>query len=89
MSGREFRLRYYLRLSVFDRPGVLGRVATELGQRNVSLAELVQEPRDEGRADVVIVTHLAEEGAVKDALAALEREGLFASSPALVRIEET
>jgi homoserine dehydrogenase len=89
VASRDLRLRYYLRLSVFDRPGVLGRVASELGNRNVSLAEIVQEPRDEGRADVTIVTHVASEGAVRDALGALEQDGMFASPYALVRIEET
>lgn len=84
----EVRARYYLRFGVEDRPGVLGQIATSLGQHGVSLAEVVQEsPRaaDEP-VDVFALTHEAREGDVQDALAAVERLGAVRRPTTLIRI---
>ena len=43
----EVETRYYLRTRVFDRPGVIGRMATVLGAHGVSLASVFQ-PEHEG-----------------------------------------
>ncbi|MGQ0508642.1 MAG: homoserine dehydrogenase, partial [Myxococcaceae bacterium] len=57
--------KYYLRFSVNDEPGVLGKIASFLGEKGVSLASVLQrQPPDvEGKADatIVIFTHSARE----------------------------
>jgi len=66
------RCRYYLRLQVTDRPGVLGTVANVLGDRQISISSVLQhEPV--GRVEthgvpVVITTYEALEGALRAAL---------------------
>jgi homoserine dehydrogenase len=75
MGGQEAALRslsraesrYYLRLEVADRPGILGRVATALGKRGVSVASMVQHEGN-GSASMVIDTHVALEESVQSAL---------------------
>jgi homoserine dehydrogenase len=75
MGGKEAALRslsraesrYYLRLEVADRPGILGRVATALGKRGVSVASMVQH-EGSGSASMVIDTHVALEESVQSAL---------------------
>jgi len=62
--------RYYLRLTVQDRPGVLGRVATILGEEGVSVAEMIQhEANGSGQCPMVLHTHTASEAAVQKAVA--------------------
>ncbi len=67
----DHRSPFYFHLFVDDRPGVLARVAEELAEREISIARLVQHPNGDGAA-LHVVTHEAREGALDDALAALE-----------------
>ncbi len=69
--------RFYLRLGVDDRPGVMAEIAGVLGRHDVSIASVIQhEAADEEEADgivpLVIMTHLAPEGAVSDAMAKID-----------------
>lgn len=64
------RTRYYLRMSVDDRPGVLAHIAGALADCAVSIASVIQrEVEDEGAAEIVIMTHVAAEADVRAALA--------------------
>jgi homoserine dehydrogenase len=68
--------RYYLRFNVDDRPGVMADIAGILGKHKISIASLIQHESDdeaESRAvPLVIMTHSAPEGAMRDALQAIE-----------------
>ena len=48
---------YYLSLLVDDRPKVLAGVAGALGDCGISIASLVQEPREDGAAELMLLTH--------------------------------
>ena len=66
---RELKSRYYIRLAAKDQPGVLAQVTAALGRQGISLAAIHQhEEGDGGAVPVVIVTHLANEGAMQGAL---------------------
>jgi homoserine dehydrogenase len=70
--------RYYLRFEVADRPGVLGRVATILGEHGVSVASMVQR-EGKGSAAMVIDTHVALERSIQTALEGIRAlEGILA-----------
>ena len=64
------RSRYYMRLTAPDQAGVLARIAGALGERDVSIASVLQfEDDDEaGTAELVLTTHLASGGALLEAL---------------------
>ncbi len=67
----ELRSRYYLRLVVQDRAGVLARITAVLGERhNISIASIIQKETDEAArtAELVIMTHEAGEAAMRAAL---------------------
>lgn len=70
----ELRTRYYLRMNVSDRPGVLARVAQGLGDENISISSVIQKESDAtaGTAEIVVMTHHAEERAMRRALQALD-----------------
>lgn len=49
--------KYYLRLNVTDKPGVLASIAFVLGNHEVSLASVIQKHTIGQAAEVVLVTH--------------------------------
>ncbi|MBP6841452.1 MAG: homoserine dehydrogenase [Kofleriaceae bacterium] len=78
LPAREIRSRYYLRFAVADRPGVLGQLMTVLGAHHTSVAQVIQEEAEPGpggaapTARVVVITHEAQEGQVRAALAEID-----------------
>lgn len=83
--------RFYLRFDVEDRPGVLGKIASGLGEAGVSIEQMVQEGRAVEVNDavpVLIITHACREGAVRAALDSIGREGFMRGRPRLLRIED-
>lgn len=63
----ELVSRYYIRLEVADRPGVLAGIARAFGDHQVSIASVIQKETDEEAqtAELVVMTHLAREDAVQ------------------------
>jgi len=64
------RARYYLRLTVVDRPRVLARISGVLGDHEISIASVIQAETDEHArtAELVITTHQAPGSAIAAAL---------------------
>jgi homoserine dehydrogenase len=87
----EVVTRYYLRFDVGDHPGVVGSIASVLGAEGVSIEQMVQEGRADGKGSAVpvcIITHASLEGAVSRALGAIEKQSFMRGRPRLIRIEE-
>jgi homoserine dehydrogenase len=88
VSMPEIRGRYYLRLSLVDRPGMLGRITSVLGQFGISIASCLQkEARAGEQVPLVIVTHDARESDVSAALAAINGMEGVGSQTVRLRIE--
>jgi homoserine dehydrogenase len=69
----ELQSRYYIRLMARDVPGVMAEVTEALGRDKISLSAVLQRESDEGQyVPVVITTHLAREGAMRQALKAID-----------------
>jgi len=60
--------RYYIRLSVADRPGVLADIAHVFGYNEVSLASVIQKHTTGQLAEIVVVTHRVKEKNLQGAL---------------------
>ncbi len=71
------RSRFYLRMFVADRPGVLAEVARVLAEHQISIASVIQHEvpdEEEGqRVGLVIMTHTAAVGGFRDAVAQIDR----------------
>lgn len=79
---------YYVRLMVYDRPGVFADVAAALRDHEVSMEAVLQRARAPGEAvPVVLTTHETEESAMAGTLAALESLDAVAEPPRMIRIE--
>ena len=86
----ELFARCYLVFTVEDRPGVLGMIASILGENDISIESVIQKGGDDGsgRVPIVILTHPAREGDVREALAQAERLPEVSASTRMIRIEE-
>jgi homoserine dehydrogenase len=71
----EINTRYYLRISVADRPGVLGHVAGALGDAGISIASLIQKDAaaSDAHAEIVIMTHEAKESDLRRAMESIAK----------------
>ena len=69
MPMDDVRTRYYLRIGVADRPGVLASIAGALSERQISIASVIQKEVDgQDTAEIVIMTHDAREADLQRAL---------------------
>jgi homoserine dehydrogenase len=84
---RRLESPFYLRFGVADEPGVLAQVASALADNSVSVAQVVQH-QSGGEVHIVILTHLAAEGAVRDAAAAVAALPLSRSAPVVLPVLE-
>ncbi len=80
----------YLVFTVLDRPGVLGQIASVLGESGISIESVLQkwQSRSAGAVPIVVLTHPAREFAIRHALAEIDRLPEVTAPTRLVRIEE-
>ncbi len=80
--------RYYLRLSVVDRPGVLARIASVLAQSRIGISSVIQPAGHVGRAvPLILMMHDAPNAAMRRALAKITRLAAVKEAPVLFRVE--
>ena len=83
----RIRGRYYVRLTVSDRPGVLARVATIMAKNRMSIASVIQGPSEKaGLASLVLTTHESDEHSLRATLQAVGRLKSVLEAPLLLRI---
>jgi homoserine dehydrogenase len=85
----EIETRYYLRMSIPDRPGVLAQIAKTLGDHSISIASVIQKETDPSTkiSEIVIMTHRAKEQAVQQALKETEHMSVVKAISNFVRVE--
>jgi homoserine dehydrogenase len=81
--------RYYVSMTVTDRPGVLSSVAAEFAKREVSIAEVRQESMADEGARIVVVTHRATDAALSETVAALADHDAVQEVNSVLRLEGT
>ncbi|MCW5774396.1 MAG: homoserine dehydrogenase, partial [Rhodospirillaceae bacterium] len=85
----EHRGRYYIRLMVRDRPGVIADVSAALRDEQVSLESMLQRGRSATEAvPVVLTTHETVEAAMLRALDRIAALDSIIEPPCMIRIEE-
>ncbi|NLJ78786.1 MAG: homoserine dehydrogenase [Tissierellia bacterium] len=60
--------KYYIRIMVKDKPGVLGKIASKFGKNNVSLSSVIQKGRKTPTVSLVFITHNSREGNIQEAM---------------------
>jgi homoserine dehydrogenase len=80
---------YYVRLMVYDKPGVFADVAAILRDHEISMESVIQRSRSETEAvPVVLTTHETRESAMNGALTAIGKLPAVAEVPHVIRIEQ-
>ncbi len=78
--------KWYVRLAVADRPGVLSRIAGEFGRADVSIKSVRQEGEGE-EAVLLIITHRAPEARQRAAVQSLHDLDEVRSVDSVIRVE--
>ncbi|HEX5322951.1 MAG TPA: ACT domain-containing protein [Capsulimonadaceae bacterium] len=71
-----------------DRPKVLASVASVFGDFDVSIESVEQRARDDGKAEIVLLTHRTIEHNLSSALDVLSRLPIVARIDNWLRVEE-
>ncbi len=86
---------YFIRLTVFDKTGVMAAIATRMSEQDISLESIVQrrdgprgDARDKAPQTIILITHETHEEAIKLALEAIEADGYLAAEAQMIRIED-
>ncbi|NBR84719.1 MAG: homoserine dehydrogenase [Verrucomicrobia bacterium] len=80
--------RYYVRLTVEDRPGVFAKIAGILAKANIGISSIIQpEGHDGVTVPVILMIHDAPNAAMRKALAAVAKLSVVKSAPVMIRVE--
>ena len=80
--------RYYVRVSVADKPGTLAGIAAILARGNIGIASVIQpEGREGGTVPLIMMTHAAPFAAMKKALQKIARSPAVKAPPIMLRVE--
>jgi len=82
--------RFYIRVEVMDRPGVLAGIGGAFGDNGVSIASVIQKETDEEAqtAELVILTHAAREAAVQASISRLDNLEVVRQVGNFLRVED-
>ncbi len=83
----DLNVRYYVRFSAIDRPGVLSGISDILAQNGISIATVSQKERKKGQPiPIIMLTHYANEGKMNKALAKINKLPFITKKSVRIRI---
>lgn len=85
-SVGESRHKYFLRLIVEDRTGILAGVAGVLGNNSVSINQVIQKPAVGGVAELVVITDKVENRHLHDALVIFGEMSMIREVASVIRV---
>jgi len=87
LNRDEIVSKYYLRLEVADKPGVLSAVSKVMGEQNISIETMLQKPGKNGEATLLLATHSCQERAMQEAISQLHNLESVKEKPVMIRME--
>jgi homoserine dehydrogenase len=88
MSIDDVVSRFYVRLSVADRPGTLAKIAAIFGAAGIGISSVIQPETHEARdVPLVFMIHDANNGAVTTALKKIAKLPVVTGKPVMLRVE--
>jgi len=80
--------RYYVRLCVVDKPGVMAKVTAILGAAKIGIASIIQPEGHEGETvPLILMLHDAPNAAMQKALAKIAKLPAVKAKPVMIRVE--
>jgi homoserine dehydrogenase len=84
----EVVCRYYLRLSVVDKPGTLAKIAAILGEAKIGISSVIQPEGHLGESvPLILMIHDAPNAAMTKALAQIRKLPVVKAPPVMIRVE--
>ena len=81
--------RYYLRIHVIDRPGVLAQISHVLGRHRISISDVIQKERRLGSVvPLILLTHETQVESLVRAVRAINQLSVLKGKAQVLRIEE-
>ena len=82
--------KYYIRLVVVDKPGVLAQIAEIFSDKNISIASVIQKDNytDDQFVDLVIMTHSSIEKNIQNVMKKISLLKIVQKDPLLIRVED-
>lgn len=88
MPLAEITSRYYLRLSVTDKPGVLAKISAILAGAKIGISSVIQPEGHEGESvPLILMIHDATNAAMQKALAKIAKLPVIKGKPVMFRVE--
>ncbi len=87
-AKESIEAKYYLRLVVEDRPGILAKIAAIFGEFSISIESMLQKPSSGDLANLLLSTHKCVEKDIHLAFQQLTQQKFNKKEPVMIRIEE-
>ena len=85
-SADMIESKYYLRIDVSDKAGVLAKLTKIFETHNISIETMLQRPSENERANLLIATHTARERDIQAMMCELEAVDFVHAKPVMIRI---
>ena len=85
-SAAEIRSKYYLRINVSDKAGVLAKITKLFEEYNISIETMLQRPTKNESANLLISTHVAKESDIQALIEKIASLVFVNSKPVMIRI---
>lgn len=82
----DIRSKYFLRMLVENKPGVLAAVTAVFGDRKVSIEQIIQKKKIGELAEIVVITEKVKERHVKDSLKVFEEMEAVKKVSSVIRV---
>ncbi|OXM15370.1 homoserine dehydrogenase [Paenibacillus herberti] len=87
-TDEQINSKYFLRLHVADRAGVLARITQVFAEYEVSLESVIQQPNSElPEAEIIVVTHNASKAAMNKVVDAFQTLDVIQNVKSVYRVE--
>lgn len=83
----DFTSGYYIRLKVKDEPRVFATLASFFAEAGISFNSIIQKPRANSNAEIVVVTHPCREGQLRQVTASLNAYDKLETIYNVIRLE--
>jgi homoserine dehydrogenase len=88
LSINDVVSRYYVRLNVTDRPGVMAKIATILGRAKIGISSVIQPEGHAGEiVPLILMIHDATNAAMTKALSRMAKLPVVKAAPVMIRVE--
>ena len=85
-STDKIESKYYLRINVSDKAGVLAKITKIFEEHNISVETMLQRPSTDNSANLLVSTHIAVEKDIQEMMKKLESLDFINSKPVMIRI---